>query len=85
MSHQLVNLPIVWRTTKDKATVKSLTIRMATVVATKITAIADSLLMTELTGDLKKHDDVYAGGRNPAPLLHRHSPMRSDKVPLESC
>jgi biotin-(acetyl-CoA carboxylase) ligase len=84
MSHQLVNLPIVWRTTKDKATVKSLTIRMATVFATKITAIADSLLMTEYR-DLKKHNDVYAGGRNPAPLLHRHSPMRSDEVPSESC
>jgi hypothetical protein len=34
-----VNLPIVWRTTKDKAAVKSLTVRMATVIATGIVAV----------------------------------------------
>ncbi|MGA8442849.1 MAG: DUF4010 domain-containing protein [Candidatus Sulfotelmatobacter sp.] len=34
-----VNLPIVWRTTKDKAAVKSFTVRMATVIATGIAAV----------------------------------------------
>jgi uncharacterized membrane protein (DUF4010 family) len=34
-----VNLPIVWRTTTDKAAVKSLTVRMATVIATGIVAV----------------------------------------------
>jgi uncharacterized membrane protein (DUF4010 family) len=34
-----VNLPIVWRTTKDKAVVKSLTIKMATVIGTGIAAV----------------------------------------------
>jgi uncharacterized membrane protein (DUF4010 family) len=34
-----VNLPIVWRTTKDKAAVESLTVRMATVIATGIAAV----------------------------------------------
>src|SRR5580693_2624276 len=35
-----VNLPIVWRTTKDKAVVKGLAIKMATVIATGIAAVA---------------------------------------------
>jgi uncharacterized membrane protein (DUF4010 family) len=35
-----VNLPIVWRTAKDKAVVKSLTFKMATVIATGIAAVA---------------------------------------------
>jgi uncharacterized membrane protein (DUF4010 family) len=35
-----VNLPIVWRTTKDKAVVKALTIKMATVIGTGIAAVA---------------------------------------------
>ncbi|MGD0571328.1 MAG: DUF4010 domain-containing protein [Candidatus Sulfotelmatobacter sp.] len=35
-----VNLPIVWRTTKDKAVVKTLTIKMATVIGTGIAAVA---------------------------------------------
>jgi hypothetical protein len=35
-----VNLPIVWRTTKDKAIVKALTIRMTTVIGTGIAAVA---------------------------------------------
>ena len=34
-----VNLPIVWRTTKDKAVMKRLTIKMATVIATGIAAV----------------------------------------------
>ncbi len=34
-----VNLPIVWRTTKDKAVVKALTFKMATVIATGIAAV----------------------------------------------
>jgi uncharacterized membrane protein (DUF4010 family) len=34
-----VNLPIVWRTTKDKAVVKALTLKMATVIATGIAAV----------------------------------------------
>jgi uncharacterized membrane protein (DUF4010 family) len=34
-----VNLPIVWRTTKDKTVVKALTIKMATVIATGIAAV----------------------------------------------
>jgi uncharacterized membrane protein (DUF4010 family) len=35
-----VNLPIVWRTTKDKAVVKTLTFKMATVIGTGIAAVA---------------------------------------------
>jgi uncharacterized membrane protein (DUF4010 family) len=35
-----VNLPIVWRTTRDKTVVKTLTIKMATVIATGIAAVA---------------------------------------------
>jgi uncharacterized membrane protein (DUF4010 family) len=35
-----VNVPIVWKTTKDKAVMKSLTIQMATVIATGIAAVA---------------------------------------------
>jgi uncharacterized membrane protein (DUF4010 family) len=35
-----VNLPIVWRTTKDKAVVKALAIRMASVIGTGIAAVA---------------------------------------------
>jgi uncharacterized membrane protein (DUF4010 family) len=35
-----VNLPIVWRTTKDKSVMKGLTIKMATVIATGIAAVA---------------------------------------------
>src|SRR5580704_777271 len=35
-----VNLPIVWRTTKDKAVVRGLAIKMATVIATGIAAVA---------------------------------------------
>jgi hypothetical protein len=35
-----VNLPIVWRTAKDKAMVKALTIRMTTVIGTGIAAVA---------------------------------------------
>lgn len=35
-----VNLPIVWRTIKDKAVVKALAIKMATVVGTGIVAVA---------------------------------------------
>jgi len=34
-----VNVPIVWRTTKSKVAVKSLSIRMATVIATGIAAV----------------------------------------------
>jgi uncharacterized membrane protein (DUF4010 family) len=34
-----VNLPIVWRTTKDKAAVKALAIQMAAVVGTGIAAV----------------------------------------------
>jgi uncharacterized membrane protein (DUF4010 family) len=34
-----VNLPIVWRTTKDKSVMKGLTIKMATVIATGIVAV----------------------------------------------
>jgi uncharacterized membrane protein (DUF4010 family) len=34
-----VNLPIVWRTTKDKAVMKRLTVKMATVIATGIAAV----------------------------------------------
>jgi uncharacterized membrane protein (DUF4010 family) len=35
-----VNLPIVWRTTRNKAVVKSLTIQLATVLATGIAAVS---------------------------------------------
>jgi uncharacterized membrane protein (DUF4010 family) len=35
-----VNLPIVWRTTKDKAITKALTIKMAAVIGTGIAAVA---------------------------------------------
>jgi uncharacterized membrane protein (DUF4010 family) len=35
-----VNLPIVWRTTKDKAVTKALTIKMAAVIGTGIAAVA---------------------------------------------
>ena len=35
-----VNLPIVWRIIKDKVVLKALTIRMATVIGTGITAVA---------------------------------------------
>jgi uncharacterized membrane protein (DUF4010 family) len=35
-----VNLPIVWRTTKDKAIVKTLTLKMATVIGTGIAAVS---------------------------------------------
>jgi uncharacterized membrane protein (DUF4010 family) len=35
-----VNLPIVWRTTKDKAAVKALAIQMATVIGIGIAAVA---------------------------------------------
>jgi uncharacterized membrane protein (DUF4010 family) len=35
-----VNLPIVWRTTKDKAVIKTLTIKMTAVIATGIAAVA---------------------------------------------
>jgi uncharacterized membrane protein (DUF4010 family) len=35
-----VNLPIVWRTTKDKAVVKGLSFKMATVIGTGIAAVA---------------------------------------------
>jgi hypothetical protein len=35
-----VNLPIVWRTTKNTAVMKSLTFKMSTVVATGIAAVA---------------------------------------------
>jgi uncharacterized membrane protein (DUF4010 family) len=35
-----VNLPIVWRTTKDKSALKSLTLKMATVIGTGIAAVA---------------------------------------------
>jgi len=35
-----VNLPIVWRATKDKAVVKALAIRMASVIGTGIAAVA---------------------------------------------
>jgi uncharacterized membrane protein (DUF4010 family) len=35
-----VNVPIVWKTTKDKAVMKALTIQMATVIATGIVAVA---------------------------------------------
>src|SRR6202451_3061800 len=35
-----VNLPIVWRTTKDKAVTKALTIKMAAVIGTGIGAVA---------------------------------------------
>jgi uncharacterized membrane protein (DUF4010 family) len=35
-----VNLPIVWRTTKDKAVMKVLTIKMAAVIGTGIAAVA---------------------------------------------
>jgi uncharacterized membrane protein (DUF4010 family) len=34
-----VNLPIVWRTTRDKAATKALTIKMATVIGTGIVAV----------------------------------------------
>jgi uncharacterized membrane protein (DUF4010 family) len=34
-----VNLPIVWRTTRDKAVTKALTIKMATVIGTGIVAV----------------------------------------------
>jgi uncharacterized membrane protein (DUF4010 family) len=34
-----VNLPIVWRTTKDKTVMKSLTIKMATVIGTGVVAV----------------------------------------------
>jgi uncharacterized membrane protein (DUF4010 family) len=34
-----VNLPIVWRTTRDKAVTRSLTIKMATVIGTGIAAV----------------------------------------------
>ena len=35
-----VNLPIVWKTTKDKAVVRSLAIKLTTVIATGIAAVA---------------------------------------------
>jgi hypothetical protein len=35
-----VNLPIVWRTTKDKTIMKALTIKMAAVIGTGIAAVA---------------------------------------------
>jgi energy-converting hydrogenase Eha subunit A len=35
-----VNLPIVWKTTKNKAVLKTLSIQMATVIATGIAAVA---------------------------------------------
>ena len=35
-----VNLPIVWRTTKDKAVMKALALKMATVIGTGIAAVA---------------------------------------------
>jgi uncharacterized membrane protein (DUF4010 family) len=35
-----VNLPILWKTTKDKAVMKALTIQMATVIGTGIAAVA---------------------------------------------
>jgi uncharacterized membrane protein (DUF4010 family) len=35
-----VNLPIIWRTTKDKAVVRGLTIKMATVIGTGLAAVA---------------------------------------------
>jgi uncharacterized membrane protein (DUF4010 family) len=35
-----VNLPIVWRTTRDKTVVKTLTVKMATVIGTGIAAVA---------------------------------------------
>jgi uncharacterized membrane protein (DUF4010 family) len=35
-----VNLPIIWKTTKNKAVIKALTIQMATVIATGIAAVA---------------------------------------------
>jgi uncharacterized membrane protein (DUF4010 family) len=34
-----VNLPIVWRTTRDKAVTRALTIKMATVIGTGIVAV----------------------------------------------
>jgi hypothetical protein len=35
-----VNLPIVWRTTKDKSVVRAVTIKMATVIGVGIAAVA---------------------------------------------
>jgi uncharacterized membrane protein (DUF4010 family) len=35
-----VNLPIIWKTTKDKTVVKTLTVKMATVIGTGIAAVA---------------------------------------------
>jgi hypothetical protein len=35
-----VNLPIVWRTTKNKAVVRSLAMKMATVIAVGIAVVA---------------------------------------------
>jgi hypothetical protein len=35
-----VNLPIIWRTTKDKAAVRGLTVKMATVIGIGIAAVA---------------------------------------------
>jgi uncharacterized membrane protein (DUF4010 family) len=35
-----VNLPIIWRTTKDKAVTRALSIKMATVIGTGIAAVA---------------------------------------------
>src|ERR1700691_5933353 len=39
LANAAVNVPIVWRTTKSKVAVKSLSIRMATVIATGIAAV----------------------------------------------
>jgi uncharacterized membrane protein (DUF4010 family) len=40
LSSAAVNLPIVWRTTKDKAAMKGLAFKMATVIGTGIVAVA---------------------------------------------
>jgi uncharacterized membrane protein (DUF4010 family) len=40
LSSAAVNLPIVWRTTKNKVAMRGLTIKMATVIGTGIIAVA---------------------------------------------
>jgi hypothetical protein len=49
-----MNLPIVWKTTKNKSVVKALTIEMATVISTGIAAVAIDRIF-QFSGWLGRH------------------------------